>query len=40
MNWDSVGAVAELLGAVGVILSLAYLASQVRHNTRQMQPGR
>lgn len=30
MNWGAVGAVAELLGAVGVIVSLVYLASQVR----------
>ena len=27
MNWDAVGAIAELLGALGVILSLAYLAA-------------
>lgn len=30
MNWDAIGAVAELLGALGVIVSLAYLAHQVR----------
>jgi hypothetical protein len=34
MNWDAVGAVAELLGAVGVILSLVYLAAQIKQNTR------
>jgi len=37
MNWDAIGAVAELLGASGVIASLAYLALQVRQNTRQMR---
>lgn len=35
MNWDAVAAVAELLGAAGVIASLLYLAVQVRQNTRQ-----
>jgi len=30
MNWNAIAAVAELLGAIGVILSLVYLASQVR----------
>jgi len=34
MNWEAIGAVAELLGAVGVILSLLYVAVQVRHGTR------
>ena len=33
MNWDSVGAIAELLGAIGVIGSLIYVASQVRAST-------
>jgi hypothetical protein len=32
MNWEIVGAIAELLGALGVILSLLYLAIQVRHS--------
>ena len=30
MNWDAVAAFAELGGAVGVIASLAYLATQIR----------
>jgi hypothetical protein len=30
LNWTAIGAVAELLGALGVIVSLAYLANQVR----------
>jgi hypothetical protein len=37
MNWEAVGAVAELLGAIGVIASLGYLAQQVRHNTRSVR---
>ncbi len=34
MNWDAIGAIAELFGAVGVIASLVYLAVQIRQNTR------
>ena len=37
MNWEAIGAIAELGGALGVILSLAYLAVQIRHNTAQME---
>ena len=33
MNWDAIGAVGELLGAVAVVASLGYLAIQVRQNT-------
>ena len=32
MNWEIVGAVAEMLGALGVIASLLYLASQLKSN--------
>jgi hypothetical protein len=33
MNWDAVGAVAELAGALAVIATLAYLAVQLRQNS-------
>jgi hypothetical protein len=36
MNWDAIGAIAETLGAVGVIASLVYLATQIRHSREQM----
>ena len=36
MNWEAIGAVAELLGAIGVIASLVYLATQIRHGQEQM----
>ena len=36
MNWDAIGAIAELLGAIGVIASLIYLATQVRQNREQV----
>ncbi len=35
LNWDAIGAIAEMFGAAGVIPSLIYLASQVRQSTRQ-----
>lgn len=34
MSWDAIGAVAELLAAVGVIASLVYVAVQVRQNSK------
>ena len=37
MNWDALGAIGEIVGAAGVIVSLLYLASQVRNNSRQLR---
>lgn len=34
MNWDAIGAVAEALGALGVIASLIYVARQMAASTR------
>jgi hypothetical protein len=34
MNWEALGAVAELIGAAGVIASLLYLAAQVHASNR------
>ena len=34
MNWDAIGAIAELAGALGVVASLVYLGSQIRHGTK------
>ena len=34
MDWDALGAMAELAGALGVIASLIYVATQIRHSTR------
>jgi hypothetical protein len=33
MNWEAVGAIAELAGAIGVIVSLVFLAIQIRSNS-------
>ena len=37
MNWNALGAIGEIVGAAGVIVSLLYLASQVRSNSRQLR---
>ena len=37
MNWEAIGAVGEVLGAVGVIATLGYLAVQIRQNTRTVK---
>jgi len=34
MNWEAIGAVGEILGAAGVIISLLYLAVQIRGDAR------
>lgn len=34
MSWDAVAAIAEALGAIGVIATLVYLASQIRQAER------
>lgn len=33
MNWTALGAIGELFGAIGVMVSIIYLAVQVRQNT-------
>ena len=37
MNWSAIGALAELAGAAGVVLTLVYLSVQLRQNTRAIQ---
>ena len=34
MNWDAIGATGEWAGAIGVIVTLAYLAIQIRQSGR------
>ncbi len=36
MNWDAIGAIAELLGAIGVIASLVHLTGQICQSREQM----
>jgi hypothetical protein len=33
MNWDAIGAMGEILGALAVLVTLIYLAVQIRQNT-------
>ena len=37
MNWDAIGAIAELLGALAVFLTLVYLSIQIRQSNRSTQ---
>ena len=37
MDWNAIGALGEVAGAIGVILTLIYLASQLRQNTSMMR---
>ena len=37
LNWQAIGAVGELIGAVAVVATLIYLSIQLRQNTRQME---
>ena len=34
MNWEAIGAVGEILGALAVVATLGYLATQIRQNTK------
>ena len=36
MNWEAIGAIGELIGAAAVVVTLIYLAVQIRQNTRQL----
>ena len=36
MNWEAIGAVGEILAALGVLATLVYLAAQIRDNTRSL----
>jgi hypothetical protein len=37
MNWEALGAIGEIVGAVAVVLTLGYLAVQMRQNTREVR---
>lgn len=37
MNWEAIGAIGEILGAIGVIATIAYLSIQIRQNTKTQQ---
>ena len=37
MNWEAVSTIAEIVGAAAVVISLVYLAAQIRQNNRQVE---
>lgn len=37
MNWDAISAIAEVVGVIAVVVSLVYLAVQVKQNTSQLK---
>lgn len=37
MNWEAIGAIGELIGALAVVLTLVYLAVQVRHSKQLLE---
>ncbi|HSK17861.1 MAG TPA: hypothetical protein VK912_01875 [Longimicrobiales bacterium] len=37
MNWEAIGATADVVAATGVIITLGYLAIQIRQNTRAIR---
>lgn len=39
MNWDAIGAFGEILGAVAVVVTLIYLAAQIRHSGLEARAG-
>ncbi len=34
MNWDAIGAIGEIIGALAVVITLIYLSIQTRHNSK------
>ncbi len=39
VNWEAISAIGQIVGAFAVVISLIYLASEVRRNTRAKQLG-
>ena len=37
MNWEAIGAIGEVLGAAAVVITLGYLAVQIRQNSRAVK---
>ena len=37
MNWEAIGAIGEVAGAIGVIVTLIYLAAQIRQSSRAIE---
>ena len=37
MNWDAIGAIGEVVGAVAVLATLLYLGKQIKNNTKEVR---
>lgn len=37
MNWEAIGAIGEILAAIAVVITLIYLAKQIRQNSQAVQ---
>ena len=37
MNWEAIGAIGEIVGAFGVIITLIYLALQIKQNSKTIE---
>jgi heme/copper-type cytochrome/quinol oxidase subunit 1 len=37
MNWKMISAIGQMLGAIGVIISIVYLAAQIRNQNKESQ---
>ena len=37
MNWEMISAIGQMLGAVGVLISIVYLAAQIRNQNKESQ---
>ena len=37
MNWEALGAIGEIVGAVALVVTLGYLALQIRQNTQVLR---
>ena len=37
MNWDAIGAVGEISGAIAVVVTLIYLTVQIKQNSQQIR---
>ena len=37
MNWDAIGAISEILAAIAVVVTLIYLAKQIRQNSQAVE---
>ena len=35
MSWEMINAVGQMLGAIGVIISIVYLAAQIRNQNKE-----